>query len=61
MLVIEWNVPMFSQDTSRYPFHPKAAYAPKPAGLSADPPRSSFDEGFVGGFPGKLWGDRSVY
>jgi hypothetical protein len=23
--------------------------------------RSSFDEGFVGGFVGKLWGDRSVY
>jgi predicted TIM-barrel fold metal-dependent hydrolase len=36
-MVIEWNAHMFSRDTRRYPFHPAAAYVPKPADLEDDP------------------------
>lgn len=36
-MIIEWNVHLFSSDTDRYPFHPRAAYAPNAAMLSADP------------------------
>jgi predicted TIM-barrel fold metal-dependent hydrolase len=36
-MIIEWNAHMFSQDTARYPFHPRAAYTPDAAYLSADP------------------------
>lgn len=36
-MIIEWNAHMFSSDTERFPFHPRAAYTPKPAMLSADP------------------------
>jgi L-fuconolactonase len=35
--VIEWNAHLFSSDTVRYPFHPRAAYTPSGARLSADP------------------------
>jgi predicted TIM-barrel fold metal-dependent hydrolase len=35
--VIEWNAHLFSSDTGRYPFHPRAAYTPGAARLSADP------------------------
>ena len=35
--VIEWNAHLFSSDTARYPFHPRAAYTPNPATLSPDP------------------------
>jgi predicted TIM-barrel fold metal-dependent hydrolase len=35
--VIEWNAHLFSRDTGRYPFHPRAAYTPNPAGFPADP------------------------
>lgn len=27
-MLIEWNTHLFSRDTARYPFHPKAAYIP---------------------------------
>ncbi len=30
-MIIEWNAHMFSADTDRYPFHPRAAYVPGPA------------------------------
>lgn len=36
-MIIEWNAHMFSRDTTRYPFHPRAAYTPDPADWSADP------------------------
>jgi len=36
-MIIEWNVHIFSADTARYPFHPRAVYTPGPAMLSADP------------------------
>lgn len=36
-MIIEWNVHIFSADTSRYPFHPRAVYTPDPAHLAADP------------------------
>lgn len=36
-MIIEWNVHLFSNDTQRYPFHPQAAYTPRPDMLSADP------------------------
>lgn len=36
-MIIEWNAHMFSRDTATYPFHPRAAYTPDPARLSADP------------------------
>jgi len=36
-MIIEWNVHMFSRDTSRYPLHPRAAYRPDPAHWSVDP------------------------
>ena len=36
-MIIEWNAHMFSRDTTRYPFHPRAAYLPDPADWSADP------------------------
>jgi predicted TIM-barrel fold metal-dependent hydrolase len=37
LLIIEWNAHMFSSNTDRYPFHPRAAYVPKADRLSADP------------------------
>ncbi len=36
-MIIEWNAHMFSSDTDRYPFHPQAAYKPRPEMLSNDP------------------------
>jgi predicted TIM-barrel fold metal-dependent hydrolase len=36
-MIIEWNAHMFSSDTDRYPFHPRAAYVPDAERLSADP------------------------
>jgi predicted TIM-barrel fold metal-dependent hydrolase len=35
--VIEWNAHLFSSDTARYPFHPRATYTPNTAALSPDP------------------------
>lgn len=35
--VIEWNAHIFSGDTERYPFHPRAVYTPNAARLSPDP------------------------
>ncbi len=35
--VIEWNVHMFSSNTAKFPFHPKAAYKPDATKFSADP------------------------
>jgi predicted TIM-barrel fold metal-dependent hydrolase len=36
-MIIEWNHHIFSSDTSRYPFHPKAVYKPTGGMVSADP------------------------
>lgn len=36
-MIIEWNAHMFSSDTDRYPFHPRAAYIPNPQQWSDDP------------------------
>ena len=36
-MIIEWNTHLFSSDRERYPIHPRAAYAPREAMLSADP------------------------
>jgi len=36
-MIIEWNAHMFSRDTTRYPFHPQAAYTPPADSLAADP------------------------
>jgi predicted TIM-barrel fold metal-dependent hydrolase len=36
-VIIEWNAHMFSADTDRYPFHPRATYVPEPGRRSADP------------------------
>ena len=36
-VIIEWNTHLFSQDTTRYPFHPLAVYAPPSEMLSPDP------------------------
>lgn len=36
-MVIEWNAHIFSADTGKYPFHPRAAYVPHPDQLSANP------------------------
>lgn len=36
-MIVEWNVHIFSADTARYPFHPRAVYTPDPANLAADP------------------------
>lgn len=36
-MIIEWNAHLFSADTSRYPFHPRATYHPEAAWCSADP------------------------
>jgi predicted TIM-barrel fold metal-dependent hydrolase len=36
-MIIEWNTHLFSADTARYPFHPRAAYTPKSDRLSVDP------------------------
>jgi predicted TIM-barrel fold metal-dependent hydrolase len=36
-MIIEWNTHLFSADTARYPFHPRAAYKPGPDMLKADP------------------------
>jgi len=36
-MIIEWNVHIFSADTRRYPFHPRAVYTPSAANLAADP------------------------
>ena len=35
--MIEWNAHMFSRDTRRYPFSPRAAYTPDASRLSDDP------------------------
>jgi L-fuconolactonase len=36
-MIVEWNAHMFSRDTDRFPFHPRAAYRPDPSRLSPDP------------------------
>jgi predicted TIM-barrel fold metal-dependent hydrolase len=36
-MIIEWNTHIFSADTERYPFHPRAAYVPDATRLLADP------------------------
>ncbi len=36
-LIIEWNAHLFSSDTEKYPFHPKATYQPDPSRFSEDP------------------------
>ena len=36
-LIIEWNAHLFSSDTEKYPFHPKATYTPDPANFTEDP------------------------
>ena len=36
-MIIEWNQHIFSADTTRYPFHPKAVYRPDASHLSMDP------------------------
>lgn len=36
-LVIEWNAHLFSSDTVKYPFHPKATYQPDPGNFPDDP------------------------
>ncbi|MBT4140729.1 MAG: amidohydrolase [Candidatus Latescibacteria bacterium] len=36
-MIIEWNAHMFSSDTTRYPFHPNAAYTPNASHWEADP------------------------
>lgn len=36
-MIIEWNTHIFSADTTRYPFHPRAVYTPDPSDLSPDP------------------------
>jgi L-fuconolactonase len=36
-MIIEWNTHLFSSDTARYPWHPRAAYVPGASMLSADP------------------------
>lgn len=36
-MIIEWNTHLFSADTARYPFHPRAVYQPGPDHLRADP------------------------
>ncbi|MEZ4867341.1 MAG: amidohydrolase family protein [Caldilineaceae bacterium] len=36
-MIIEWNAHMFSRDTARYPFHPRAAYVPDASRWAADP------------------------
>ncbi|HEY4077226.1 MAG TPA: amidohydrolase family protein [Rhizomicrobium sp.] len=35
--VIEWNMHMFSADTAKFPFHPKAVYKPDATKFPADP------------------------
>jgi L-fuconolactonase len=36
-MIIEWNTHIFSADTDRYPFHPRATYIPGPDRRAADP------------------------
>lgn len=36
-MIIEWNAHMFSSDTDRYPFHPRATYVPGPEHRASDP------------------------
>ena len=36
-VVIEWNAHIFSPDTTKYPFHPKATYQPDVSEQPADP------------------------
>jgi L-fuconolactonase len=36
-MIIEWNAHMFSRDTDRFPFHPRAAYRPNPERMPLDP------------------------
>ena len=36
-MIIEWNAHMFSADTDRYPFHPRATYMPDPGQRAEDP------------------------
>jgi L-fuconolactonase len=35
--VVEWNAHIFSADTERFPFHPRAVYTPNASRLSSDP------------------------
>src|SRR3712207_4807137 len=35
--VVEWNAHIFSADTERFPFHPRAVYTPNASRLSNDP------------------------
>ena len=36
-MIVEWNTHIFSADTDRYPFHPRAVYVPAPERRAADP------------------------
>jgi len=36
-MIIEWDAHIFSSNVDKYPFHPSAAYTPKPDALLADP------------------------
>lgn len=36
-MIVEWNAHMFSSDETKYPFHPWAAYKPKPEMRLEDP------------------------
>jgi predicted TIM-barrel fold metal-dependent hydrolase len=36
-VIVEWNAHMFSRDTTRFPFHPKAVYTPNVSRLTDDP------------------------
>lgn len=36
-MIIEWNAHMFSTDTARFPYHPRAAYIPDTSEWSTDP------------------------
>lgn len=36
-MIIEWNHHLFHADTSRYPFHPQAAYRPDASHFPVDP------------------------
>ena len=42
-MIIDWNVHMFSSNTDRYPFHPRATYVPAPKQTSADPLQDYLD------------------
>ncbi len=36
-MIVEWNTHIFSSDEAKYPFHPWAAYKPKPEMRIEDP------------------------